>query len=298
MITVIITTCKREPAIVKRAINSIISQTYKEWELIVVDDSPEDFEQRSEVYQSVIAYSDKYNVKYIQNEKNSGACFSRNVGMNMAQGEYIAFLDDDDEWLPEKLEEQLKTLQKESDDTALVYGPYIVFNEITKEKSINEIPERNGMLYKELLSHGNFVGGLSMPMMKTKCIKEIGGFDEEMPAVQDMDLWLRLSQLYRFKYMAKPYVVYHVHNGEQITSNPVKKIAGLERLMNKNRAMLEKNKTIHARYCRSLAMYHTRAGNKKNAYILLFKAIRLCPLEIGKNVRCFYGMISDAITFH
>ena len=105
LVTAIITTHKREPEIVERALKSILAQTYKNIEIIVVDDSPESFESRKAVKDSVTRYTNQ-NVKYVQHDECKGACAARNTGLYMAKGEYVAFLDDDDEWLPEKIEKQ------------------------------------------------------------------------------------------------------------------------------------------------------------------------------------------------
>ena len=122
MISVIITTYKRTPDIVLRAVSSVVAQTFGDWELIIVDDSPETWEIRPQIRLAVekIANED-LRIKYIPHDKNSGACAARNTGIMHAKGEYIAFLDDDDEWVPEKLEKQLDILQKSGDNVALVY---------------------------------------------------------------------------------------------------------------------------------------------------------------------------------
>ena len=90
LVSVIITTCKREPKMLKRAIDSVINQTYKKIEIIVVDDSPSDYELREQVEELVLSYG---TIKYIKNSKNIGAALSRNVGIEASEGEFIAFLD-------------------------------------------------------------------------------------------------------------------------------------------------------------------------------------------------------------
>ena len=106
MVSVIITTYKREPETVERAAKSILEQTYKDIELIIVDDSPASFDKRIAVEKRVKELSSS--IKYIKHETNMGACAARNTGIRSANGEYVAFLDDDDEWLPDKLEKQMK----------------------------------------------------------------------------------------------------------------------------------------------------------------------------------------------
>ncbi len=283
MITVIITTYKRKPDVINRAILSIIKQTYKEWELIVVDDSPCDWLLRDEVRQAIIHYADSYKVEYIANAKNYGACYSRNIGLQKAQGEYIAYLDDDDEWLPEKLEEQLRILENSSEDTALVYGPYYRLIENTGEKKLIDCPLLSGKLYDELMIRGNFFGGMSMPLMRTKCVIDVGGFDELMQSAQDMDLWLRLAKKYNVVRASIPLVIYHVNDSEHITNNPRKKVAGLRRLIEKNKEYLLGNKTAHWRMEGSIIPYLIKMKDKKAAYKTWKKTVYICPYKIKSN---------------
>lgn len=287
MVTIVITTCKRKPEIIERAITSVIQQTYADWELIVVDDSPDEYEFRSAVRQCVLKFAEKNHVTYLPNDNNSGACYSRNKGLDRAKGEYIAYLDDDDEWLPDKLEKQVNAFQKASEKVALIYSPFILYDEMTGEKKECGVPEYRGSLYEKLMQYGNFIGGMSVPLMRTEAVKEIGGFDELMQSAQDLDLWMRLSEKFEFDFTEKPTVLYHVHDGEQISGNPLKKIAGIERLCEKNKEYILQHKSVNAREKRSLSWFYARAGKKKEAYRLWLDAVKLCPGEIWKNTEQF-----------
>ena len=105
LVSAVIITYKRKPEIVKRALESVLSQTYRPLEIIVVDDSPCDYELRSQVRETVESFNEE--ICYIQHEKNCGACVARNTGLKRAHGKYIAFLDDDDEWVSDKIEKQI-----------------------------------------------------------------------------------------------------------------------------------------------------------------------------------------------
>ena len=120
MISCVITTYKREPEVLKKAVDSILSQSYKDIEIIVVNDAPEDSELSNRLYKMLSEYD--FPINYIVHESNKGACEARNTGIKNSNGEYIAFLDDDDEWEKEKLEKQLKKIL--SDHSALVYCDY------------------------------------------------------------------------------------------------------------------------------------------------------------------------------
>ena len=293
MVTVVITTCKREPLIIERAINSVVEQTYKEWELLIVDDSPHDWILRNEVKETVKSFSKDHRVKYYENESNYGACYSRNIGLKKANGDYIAYLDDDDEWLPDKLEKQVEAMKKASDEVALVYGPYYEENEETKERKKIDVPLLSGFLYEELMRQGNFFGGMSMPLMKTQCVIDVGGFDELMPAVQDMDLWLRIALKYPVTSIPEPLIIYHVYAGEKISNNPQKKIAGLKRLNEKNYNYLLKNKQVRWRKNTVLIPYLLQAKEKKEAYRICIDNILLCPLKVKDNILMMIRVLSQ-----
>lgn len=285
MVTVVITTYKRKLDIVERAIRSVVAQTYRDWELIVVDDSPEDYEYRLEIKKMVNRYANDYQVVYHANPKSSGACFSRNVGLEMARGEFIAYLDDDDEWVPSKLERQTEAMNNADGHVALVYCPYYSIDEETGQKKAVKKPMRSGMLYEYLLEVGNIFGGMSMPLMRTACVKDVGGFDILMQSAQDIDLWLRLAKKYPVIYLDEPLVNYYIHGGDQISTNPYKRIAGLTRLNEKNRDYLETHKKAKWKREMGLIEFYVQAGERKEALKIWANTFRLCPARMKENLK-------------
>ena len=109
----------------ERAIKSVVNQTYKDWLLVIVDDSPADYELRDEVKRMAEEWCSRDSrITYIQHDKNYGAQRARNTALKIAVDnsyEFIAYLDDDDEWLPMKLEKQIARFNERGEDTALVY---------------------------------------------------------------------------------------------------------------------------------------------------------------------------------
>ncbi len=223
LVSAVITTHKRSPDIVERAVKSVVSQTYTNIELLVVDDSPRDYELRDAVKQMVASYP---RTTYIAHEKTVGACAARNTGLSTAKGKYIAFLDDD-EWFPEKIEKQLTGFA--DDDVALVYCASEIFYPSSgrMERRMSEV--YMGKVYAMLMMD-NFIGSTSFPLLKTDCLRAIDGFDVLMQSAQDYDVWLRLSQRYLVNYIDKVLVRCYVHEGDPITKNPACKVAGLERI--------------------------------------------------------------------
>ena len=284
MVTVVITTCNRNPDIVERAIRSVIEQTYKDWELIVIDDSPCEYSRRDDVREMIIRYSLDYRIIYIQNERNSGACYSRNVGLNSAGGKYIAFLDDDDEWVTDKIQKQVNALEQENEDVALVYCRFYRMIDELNQKVIVDLPLYKGNLYDRLMAEGNFIGGMSMPLMKTQCVKSVGGFDEKMQSLQDMDLWLRIAQKFKITSIEDPLIIYHVHGVGQISFNPCKKIAGINGLIEKNNIYLRKHKHSMWRLKQSLINHYLTLGDTRKAFAIWKEVVLIIPYRVIPNI--------------
>lgn len=229
LVSAIITTYMRPPNIVFRAIDSVFNQTYSNIEVIVVDDSPSYYEGRKILQNEVAKYGGK--IIYIQHISNMGACAARNTGLSVANGKYVAFLDDDDEWLPEKIEQQVSLFLDEQ--TALVYCGKMVVNDSTGMVFCDELNAYAGYIYDKLI-YNNFIGSTSFPLIRKRVLIEVGGFDPLMQSAQDYDVWLRLTRNYKVDFVRQPLVKYHVHNGERISTNYKARISGQERLIQKN----------------------------------------------------------------
>lgn len=278
MVSAVITTYKRPFDIIKRAAESILNQTYENIELIIVDDSPSDYDLRDEVQSMMDALGER--VKYIQHEKNMGACAARNTGLKAAEGEYIAFLDDDDEWLPEKIEKQLEKFSNQ--EIALVYCGYYVVDTCNNTKKVFQTTYRKGKVFGELI-YANFIGSTSFPLIKKSVIEKLGGFDEKMKAAQDYEMWLRIAKEYKIDYVEEPLVNYYVHEGEQITKNHKGRADAFLRLLDIHNDTLLKNNKAKANlmFCAAFELIHfdVKKGRK-----LFLKAFSLYPFYIRKNL--------------
>ncbi len=280
-VTAVITTHKREPEIVQRALESVLMQTYPEMEVIVVDDSPSDYPRRNDVAKLVRSYH-KQGVLYIPHQKCQGACVARNTGLAHATGEFIAFLDDDDQWTPEKISLQLEAF---TDDTiALVYSGQVVLDESSGNRSVSKTQYHSGQVYEKLI-YNNFIGSTSIPLLRTSALRSIGGFDPLMQSSQDYDVWLRLAQAFSVAYVEGALVVYHTHPGERISTNFKKKISGLERINEKNQECLKKDK--RARWIRTVKLVPMYAGDGQlgKALRCWVKVVFTCPGQVKTNLR-------------
>ncbi|MEW6608546.1 MAG: glycosyltransferase [bacterium] len=205
-----------------QAINSVVEQTYQDIEIIVVDDGSTDNTKRI-----IEPFMDK--IYYIYKD-NGGPASARNVGIKSSKGEYIAFLDADDIWLPQKLELQINLFQQ-CQEIDWIHTNLVLIDESGNVIGIRKLTEiLSGSIFKILFME-NWVLTSSV-MMKRECLKIIGNFDETLSVNQDYDLWLRLSHYYKCGYLEQPLVKYRIHHAQN-----TKKI---ERLFFYEKAVIEK----------------------------------------------------------
>ncbi len=278
LVSAIIPTYKRKPEMVKRALSSAVGQTYPNMEVIVVDDSPLDYELR----EAVRALVESFGATYIDQKGSKGACTARNTGLAVARGEFVAFLDDDDEWVPEKIAKQIVKFERE--EIALIYTEADIVNDSTGDKRRFEVEHLSGHIFDKLLE-GNYIGATSTPLIRAQYLREVGGFDEQMQSAQDYDLWLRLAQKYRIDYCKEPLMIYHIHDGDRITTNYRKKIAGLEQIIEKYRPYLKKKRKVMGMKQIMLTPFYSGDGQ-------LWKALRcwcagVCkdPVPVKRNLK-------------
>ena len=292
MFTAVITTYKRPVAVVKRAILSVLGQTYQDFELIVVDDSPNDYPERESI-KSLVKNLNDNRILLIQHKETLGACAARNTGLNNSKGEFIGFLDDDDEWLPNKVEKMLELFAMEDDSVGLLYCKFFYLDE-TKNiewKPIKEFKKfKKGNVFKNLIID-NFVGSSSFPVLRTSYLREIGGFDERMLSCQDYDVWLRMSEKYNVDYVDLELVRFHIHQHDSIGKNNSKKISGQMMLIDKNIKYLKKHK--YAYWCRlkKIAPMYSNNHEVKKGLKILLKMICLRPFRIVGNITTFLRIV-------
>lgn len=205
----------------RQTIDSVLAQTYTDYEIIVLDDGSTD-----NTKETAALYKDK--IKYFYQE-NRGPTAGKNSGMQKARGEYIAFLDDDDLWLPEKLAKQVEVLENNRELAFACSGSYVINakGEIIDEwKKVTQNQETFSNLYE-----ANFVFTLTV-MVRRKCLAATGLFDESLYIVQDYDLWLRLAKRYPFAYIALPLAKYRKHDSN-VTKNTPQRLKEHLRIVNK-----------------------------------------------------------------
>lgn len=221
LVSIVIPTHNR-PDHLERALESALRQTYENIEIIVVDDgselSLEVFEERSP------------SVRFLKNSTNRGACYSRNRGLEIAKGDYINFLDDDDELYPKKIELQIEKFQ-ESEETNLGMVTCHLLDCRSGDKKIIENVIR-GDVYKEMLS-GFAVSGTEAMLFKSSLFDQIEGFDENLESSQEYDLFIRASEVCTIDYVDQV-LTRKNRSDNQISLNFNKKIQGATYLFEKH----------------------------------------------------------------
>jgi|APSaa5957512535_1039671.scaffolds.fasta_scaffold10287_2 glycosyltransferase involved in cell wall biosynthesis len=225
LISVILPTHNRV-SLLGKAINSVLLQTERDFELIIVDDASTD--QTSELLKQFIENDTR--IKVIKNIAALGGGGARNVGIFASKAKWVAFLDDDDEWLENKLSSQLEEVNLSPSAVACscsyVYNyPFGLRRKfvIPKNVSLNE-------LYYE-----NVLGGASVCFCSRDVLQKIHGFDTKLKSGQDWDLWVRLRKEGEIVVCDKPLVRYFAHNGLRISNDMQSQYLGIRRFYFKYR---------------------------------------------------------------
>ena len=250
------------------AISSVLNQTYADFELVVVDDG-----SRDETVEVVGKFHDD-RLRLIRHPEPRGGAAARNTGIRNSTGPYVAFLDDDDEWYPNKLELQVDLMDRSPPTTGVVYGGFEQFESQTGRIVERRMPSQRGNLWEALLK-ANPVSGTSLVMVRRPCLEAVGGFDEELTSFQDFDLWLRLAANCEFDFVPQVLYKYRLHN-VQIWTNLDALSKGVERIISKHGQHRGVRRRFAA-HCVRLGREYTLAGEPRKARKVLRQAMMLHP---------------------
>jgi len=203
----------------EKAVRSVIAQERLPEEILIIDDGSTDGTQR--VAEELISGQKgaKPQIKYIR-QANQGPAVARNTGLKNASGDYIAFLDADDSWLPERLKTQLAVFQTDP-NAGLVCSGRVRVDETTGQRTLNcEGDKLSGDGYLDLWTYRNYITTSSV-LARKRCLDEVGGFDEDPRVLgsEDAELWLRIAEKFKIVYVNKPLVEYLVREGGINRSN-------------------------------------------------------------------------------
>ena len=285
--------------LVERAVRSALAQTYRNIEVIVISDGSED--NTDAVIEGLKTIDTR--LRYFNYHPAQGGNHARNIGIRAAKGEWIAFLDDDDEWHSDKIELQL-SCAKEDTDIGLVCTAVNIVDDATG-KSVPYFQQAPTECSKEILKN-NCIGSTTTVMAKHELLDDCGMFDEELKARQDYDLWIRLCQLTKVAVVNIPCVEYHnlATNG-QISWNYEKYSAAVDYMDRKYEKLYAEKLSpneIREYRCRvqyGLARKAMKNGMPKTARDIILKSMRIAvkpkavlyyiasflPLQFVTNVR-------------
>ena len=286
-VSVIIPTYNRAH-LVGRAIKSVLNQTYQDFEIIVVDDGSAD--NTEEVVKSL---KDE-RIRYIKHDKNRGAAAARNTGIKATRGEYIAFQDSDDEWLPEKLEKQMEVFESAPPEVGVVYTDmqrvsengevtYWYSPEITSGNLVN-----NKTLYYQVLNLG-----IQAVVVRKSCFDKVGLFDERFPSLEDLELFIRLSRSCRFYHIKEPLVRYYTTEG--ISSCIDAEIVARKLLLEKYWNEIERNRRFLAKQYSKIGflLCSGSGGQFIQGRHYLIKAVKTYPLNIKLLLITFLSFLGQ-----
>lgn len=191
----VIIPCYNSEKFLAAALESALAQTFTDLEVIVVDDGSTDG-----TASIVMAYGDDRRVRYLY-QKNQGLSVARNVGIEAAGGEFIAFLDSDDLWVASKIARQVELLARDQ-DTILVFTDYSTFDSsgMIASRKLPKLPD-GPLLFSFLFSRNNFIYP-STVVLRRNIFHDVGYFDVSLNSIEDYDLWLRI--VYKFKMVSIP----------------------------------------------------------------------------------------------
>lgn len=270
-VSVIIPTYNRAEFL-RSAIRSVLNQTFQDFEIIVVDDASKDKTQ-----EVVSSFSDR-RIEYIRHEINKGGSAARNTGIRMSEAEYIAFLDDDDEWLPEKLHMQVELMESSPPMVGCIYTGFSFVDRNNERVLAQRIPSKRGYLFNEL-ANGNCIGTSSTPLLRKECFEKVGLFDERLSSNQDYDMWIQISKEYQFECIEKVLVTYRVHENK-VSNNQGAIMNGLEIMLQKHDELFKSNRKVHSNYYLNFGVLSCYNGNCSKGREAFLNAIRLYPFEI------------------
>ncbi len=227
----IITPTYNSSKFIRRTIDGVLAQTYKNWEFLLIDDHSKD--NTAQIINGYIKNDPR--IKLLSTPQNSGGPgLPKNIGIRNATGEYVAFLDHDDEWLPEKLEKQLKVFEKSKDKKLGLVTCYINIKNATDGKTISKYHSMHKNNSLDNLLQYNFLNTSSCVLTKLKILKGVGFFDTDFKVSDDWDMWLRILKMgYKLDYVPKYLINYNRHE-TNLSDNRETEMQDFKLLLSKN----------------------------------------------------------------
>lgn len=272
----VIITCYNEENFIADAIDSVLSQTAFDHikEIFIIDDGSTD-NSKSIIY-NYINQSER--IQYIYQE-NAGLAEARNTGIKRCTGEWIALLDGDDAWLPNKLKEQIKVIEKYP-DVGIVYSDCLKAPDGLLIQ-VNSYKYTDGIIQSKFFINDGPIFP-STALINFQCFLQLGLFDPNLKKAQDTDMWIRITGMFRIHHISKP-LIKRLDNPNSLSSNFDSKFKYLLSVIEKSTQnyrhlkQYKKNKLslLHFRYSKKLLL----KGYNKQAFSELMKSVKYNPLN-------------------
>lgn len=256
-----------------RSIRSVLNQTYQDFEIIVIDDASTDNTEE------LIMSLGNEQIRYIRHEKNKGAAAARNTGIKAARGSFIAFQDSDDEWLPEKLEKQMKVFKTSQEEVGMVYSD--MWRQHGTKKRYFHAPSINpedGIVYERALNYLLANIGVQSALIRKKCFAKAGLFDEEFKRYIDLEFFIRLSKYFYFYHIKEPLVIYF-YTDNSLSFSIENDITARKFILEKYFIDIKKNNNILARHYLAIGYSLNLSGDFINSREYFIKAVKAYPFS-------------------
>jgi glycosyltransferase involved in cell wall biosynthesis len=287
MISIIIPVYNR-PSIIERAIQSVINQTYEDWELIIVDDGSTD-----NTPQVVAPFLEDKRIKYISQE-NAGVSKARNLGVHHAKYDYVLFLDSDDQFYSNAVSDVLNTF-KNHPEIDFTWGNVNYFD-TSCNKIVKSVQWKESYDYKKLFFKSYRIAGVGSGYglaFKRSSFLKIGGFNEKFKSAVDVELMIRSAKKLKFQPTFKFLVKVNDDGTEKVTKNYTARIKVLNYIIENQRHKIAKKPLSFFIYDKSKCYYNL--GNYKVAFNLISQSIWYFPFSFKKLKLLFKIVIKWAM---
>jgi glycosyltransferase involved in cell wall biosynthesis len=283
---------------IQETVNSVLSQTYTDYEIIVINDGSTD-----QTEEALRPFIENGSIRYIWQE-NQGEAASRNHAMRLAQGRYYAFLDSDDLFLPAKLEKQVAFLDAHP-EVGLVHSSFIKFSEDGPDLGFRDMSPLTGNIYPKILMDWSRLIVPSTVMVRASVIADVGDFDLNVGWGPDQEMWRRISRKYPIGVIPEALSKYRVHPGN-ISANKVPAAGFLAQNLQKafdedpSLGLIFQRRALAKMYA-NVAHNVLSAGNPaQKSYVRQFsiKAIRYWPFQWSAYLGFLGSFLGEGLRVH
>lgn len=284
-VSVIIPTYNRRN-LLGRAINSVLNQTYQDFELIIVDDGSTDNTVK------LVKSLNSKKIRFIRHNEKRGVAAALNTGLQSAVGDYMAFLDSDDEWVPDKLESQIRAFETSKPEVGIVCtGYWLATNGRRRYVPLMKVNAKEKSIFSNIVKR--YFVCTPVLMIKRECFETDGTFDEQFPALSDWELFLRFSRHYRFQSINKPLVIRY-RQPDSVSSNLSYFTSGFKLLLEKYYHDIEQDKKLLAGCYFKLGHLLSIQGELTQGRRYFIRSIEAYPLNLMASIALLVSMLGQS----